>query len=103
MKTPRGEMTSIDKVLKHWLKLNKASARVDDEAIFQRWKDIVGEEIAACTRVVEVGGGELVVEVSSAPLLNELSTYYRQEILESIRKIEEFRGIHKLRFHTGSF
>ena len=99
----RGELTSIDKVLKHWLKQNKVSARVDEKSIFQRWKEIVGDEIAACTRVVEVSGGELVIEVSSAPLLNELSTYYRQEILESIRKFEEFTGIHKLRFHAGSF
>ena len=100
---PRGEMTSIDKVLKRWLKENKVSARVDEDSIFQRWKEIVGDEIASRTRVIEVGGGELVIEVSSAPLLNELSTYYRQEILESIRKIEEFRGIHKLRFRAGSF
>jgi len=100
---PRGEMTSIDKVLKHWLKQNQVSARVNEESIFQRWQEIVGDEIASRTRVIEVGGGELVIEVSSAPLLNELSTYYRQEILESVRKIEEFRGIHKLRFRAGSF
>lgn len=96
-------MTAIDQVLKHWLKQHKVSARVKEESIFQRWTEIVGDEIAANTRVIEVGGGELVIEVNSAPLLNELSTYYRQEILESIRKIEEFGGIHKLRFRAGSF
>jgi len=90
-------------ILSRWLEDNKAPKRINDKSIFQRWQEIVGPMIAECTRVVDLRAGELLVEVSSAPLLTELSTYYRQEILESVRKFEEFRGIHRLRFRAGSF
>jgi predicted nucleic acid-binding Zn ribbon protein len=100
---PRGGLAPIDEILKRWLKQNKATKRVNEGAIFSRWKDIVGDAIADRTRIVDVIHGELIVEVDSAALLNELSTYYRREILESIRQIDEFQGIHKLRFRAGSF
>jgi len=93
----------IEDLIKRWMKENKASARVDPAATFERWKEIVGEELARSTRIVDVSAGELVVEVNSAPLLNELSTYYRQEILDSLHEHDEFRGIQKLRFRAGSF
>lgn len=105
---PRGGMAPIDQIIKRWVKQNKVSRRLDDKAVFGRWNDalwkrIVGDEIAGRTRIVDVVRGELIVEVDSAPLLNELSTYYRQEMLESLRAVKEFQGIHKLRFRTGSF
>ena len=62
-----------------------------------------GEEIARHTRVIELSGGELLVEVDSSPLLNELSTYSREEILGSLQNLESFRGVRKLRFRAGSF
>ena len=90
-------------ILKRWLRDNKATARLDPGAGFTLWKEVVGEEIGERTRVVEIKNGEMIVEVDSAPLLNELSTYYCEEILESLRQREEFRGVHKLRFRAGSF
>lgn len=100
-KNTRG-LASIEDILRRWLKKTRASRRAGEHAIFGRWKEIVGEAIAARTRVVDVVGGELIVEVSSAPLLEELSTYYRKEILESLHGIEELRGIQTLRFRAGS-
>jgi hypothetical protein len=41
--------------------------------------------------------------VNSAPLLNELSTYYAPQILESLHEAEEFRTVHRLRFRAGCF
>ena len=94
---------SITDLIHKWMKENKAPARVDPGDIFESWKEIVGEDIARSTRIVDSAAGELVVEVNSAALLNELSTYYRQEILGSLREHEPFRGIQKLRFRAGSF
>ena len=85
------------------MKENKARSRSAEHSIFGMWKEIVGPEIASHTRVIDVQGGQLTVEVDSAPLLNELSTYFRKDILESIRQVEELRGVHSLRFRAGAF
>jgi predicted nucleic acid-binding Zn ribbon protein len=82
---------------------NRASERLDSEGLFEKWKEVVGEEVAERTRVVDIRRGELVVEVDSAPLLNELSTYYREEILRSLQEREEYRGIQSIRFKPGAF
>ena len=47
--------------------------------------------------------GLLIVEVDSAALLNELSTYYREEILESLRRVEGFPILREIRFRAGTF
>lgn len=84
------------------MKETRISDRLDPEGLFQRWKEVVGDEIASQTRIVSAEKGELVVEVGSAALLNELATYRKQEILEALAAREEFRGIRRLRFRAGS-
>lgn len=85
------------------MKENKVEERLESESVFSLWEKVVGGEIGRHTRVVLFNNGELVVEVDSAPLLNELSTYYKQEILDSLKEHEEFRRVHTLRFRAGSF
>ena len=99
----RCETVSIEDALRRWLKRSKARHRTSKEAIYARWSEIVGEELAARTRPVDVRSGELIVEVDSAPLLNELSTYCKEEILGSLHALEEFRAIHAIRFRAGAF
>ena len=96
-------LASIEDVLGRWLKRNKARQHVNKAAIFSRWKEVVGEDLGQRTRPVDVQGGTLLVEVESAPLLNELSTYFREDILASLRQLEEFRNIGDIRFRAGSF
>jgi predicted nucleic acid-binding Zn ribbon protein len=100
---PRAGLAPIQDVLKLWLKTNKVSRRVDESALFEQWKEIVGPGIAEHTRVIDAADGELVVEVNSAPLLQELSTYYERELLESFRQVKAFAGVQKLRFRPGAF
>ncbi len=97
----RGEASLAD-LLKRWMKEARVADRLDPDSLFQRWKEVVGEEIASQTRILSAERGELLVEVGSAALLNELSTYRRHEILASLAEREEFRGIRKLRFKAGS-
>lgn len=100
-KTPKE--SSLADLVRLWMRQNRADDRLDPSSLFGRWRDVVGEDIAAHTRIVSADRGELLVEVDSACLLNELSTYYRQEILESMSTYEEFRGIQRLRFRSGTF
>jgi hypothetical protein len=95
-------MAPIDEILKGWRRKVRASWHAGPP-LHAEWKLAVGEEIALHTRVIDVSGGELLVEVDSSPLLNELSTYSREEILGSLQRFESFRGVRKLRFRAGSF
>jgi len=96
------EPEEIGKIIARWLRKNRVSERANEEGIYQFWKEIVGEEIASQTRVVKCSGGVLTVEVASAPLLLELSGYYREGILESLRADSRFAGIQKILFRAGS-
>lgn len=105
-------MAPIEQLLGQWLEATRAKDRARRpgetrggarETLFARWQDVVGDEIAASTRVIDVRAGELIIEVASAALLNELATYYKAQILESLRDVEGFRGIHEIRFRAGSF
>lgn len=93
----------IGTILDRWLRRERVRRRFDPSGVFRRWKEVVGETIASRTRVTDLDGGVLVVEVNSAVLLQELSTFYREEILESLREIEEFGSIRDIRFRVGSF
>ena len=97
------DFAPIGDVVERWLKNHRVRARVDPASLFGKWREVVGQEIASQTRVIDLKGGELIVEVRSAPLLNELATYYCQEILESLRRVAEFQGVRTIRFKSGSF
>jgi hypothetical protein len=96
------EPEELGAILTRWLSATQAAERLGEDGIFQKWRDIVGEDVGAATRVVKCAGGVLTVEVASAPLLNELSSFRREEILELVRAREEFRGIHDIRFRAGA-
>ena len=95
-------MQPLGDLVDRWLKKNRVRERVDTASLFGRWRDVVGEELSRKTRIVDVRGGELIVEVSSSTLLNELSTYGREDIMESLREIDEFRGVKTVRFRVGT-
>ncbi len=96
------EPEEIAKILSRWLSTHRVRERVSEDSIYARWKDVVGEEIAAATRVVRCARGVITVEVSSAPLLTELATYHREDILASIRALEGFEATREIRFRAGS-
>ena len=101
-KTSKGPET-LEAILSRWLKKNQINATLGREQIDRRWEDTVGMEIAEKTRVVDLRGGTLVVEVDSAPLLGELSAYYREEIIQTLRQGDDFPNLREIRFRAASF
>lgn len=77
--------------------------RLQPSSVYEKWTRVVGQSIAANTRVIELTGGTLLIEVNSPALLQELSTYYSQELLDSMKSFEEFATIREIRFRAGSF
>lgn len=100
---PRGGLAPIQVLVQRWLKEHRSLRKVSSDAYREAWQAIVGSEIAQHTRVVDLVRGELIVEVDSAALLNELSTYFRAEILASMATRPELQGAQKIRFRSGSF
>ena len=54
------------------------------ESVRQKWRQAVGEELAARTRVISFRRGVLRVEVQSSALLQELACVYKEEITRSL-------------------
>ena len=93
----------LETILRRWLKKNGLDSSLGRVEIDRCWSETVGGEIAERTRIVDLRGGTLVVEVDSAPLLGELSAYYREEIMRSLRQREGFPNLQNIRFRAGNF
>ena len=93
----------LEDILRRWLKENSLDTTLGRAQLESCWKDTVGDEVAERTRIVDLRGGTLVVEVDSAPLLGELSAYYREEIMSSLRQSEGFPNFQNIRFRAGNF
>ena len=93
----------LEDILRRWLKENSLDTTLGRAQLESCWKDTVGDEVADRTRIVDLRGGTLVVEVDSAPLLGELSSYYREEIMSSLRQSEGFPNFQNIRFRAGNF
>jgi len=53
--------------------------------IAQAWRDVAGPDVATETAVQSFRKGVLTILVNSAPLLSELTTYQREELLAALR------------------
>ena len=73
-------------------------ARGRYRALNHAWDELVGESIAARTRIRSFGDGELVVEVDSSVLLHELSAFLAPQLVDGLQAVKAGRDIVKLRF-----
>lgn len=75
-------------VLGRWLRRHRRDRDIRQYAIRHRWRELVGEQLAARTEPCSLKGGLLTVVVASAAWLNELAML-RGSI---VRKINELFG-----------
>ena len=68
----------------------------------RRWTELVGETIAARTRIRAYDKGELLVEVDSPVLLHELSGFMKRELVRGLQESPGSRDIVKIRFRLGA-
>lgn len=94
-------LEGIEGIVQRWMKTHKVLERTREGSIYERWHEIVGEDIASQSRAVDLRAGKLVIEVDSPALLFELSTYYRAEILASLRNLRDLPEVHELQFRPG--
>lgn len=65
------------------------------------WREAVGDTFSAGSHVTKYRGGRLFVEVSSAPLLLELSSFMKKDIVAKLRKSRRLRSLADIVFRSG--
>jgi hypothetical protein len=95
---------AIGDLLQGFLRTSKVGRDLARDALEALWREAVGPEIAASTRVRGFRGGVLTIEVASSALLQELSTFYGASILTSLKaQGGPFGEVREIAFRLGSF
>lgn len=69
----------------------------------ERWVEVVGESVGQHTRILTLERGVLRIEVDSPPLMAELATFRKAEVLARLREALPSRNVRDLRFMPGSW
>jgi predicted nucleic acid-binding Zn ribbon protein len=75
----------VGKILRRVLKEHGLDRPKELKEIEIAWRDVAGPDVSAETSVLSFRKGVLTIGVSSAPLLSELTTYQREELLAALR------------------
>jgi len=77
--------SSISDVLKEIINVNKLRPGIDQIAVTEAWKNLMGNGVNSYTRNVVLKGNTLYVELTSAVLREELS-YGKEKIITMINE-----------------
>jgi hypothetical protein len=78
------------------------TARSRFRKLNRTWAELVGEAVAARTRIRAYDKGELVVEVDSPVLLHELSSFMKGRLVRGLQESPHGRDIERIRFRLGA-
>ena len=88
-------------ILREALKASRIDVDLDAHRIWQQWKDVVGPTIAENTRPQAVKGKLLLVNVSSAPWMQQLQ-FLKSELIEKLNDTLGKEVVGDIRFKIGS-
>ena len=71
----RGGVSSMADAVQQFLRTSRLDRRLVEHEVLAAWGQALGPAQAARARAVRFRDGELLVEVASAPLLQELTTF----------------------------
>lgn len=94
-----GPSASIREVLALVFKQHGIGGDPKLRRVVAAWREAVGSESFARTRVVSFLRNVLSVEVDSAALLQELAVYRKRELLQALRRVEA--SISEVKFRVG--
>ncbi|OHB74439.1 MAG: hypothetical protein A2Z34_05150 [Planctomycetes bacterium RBG_16_59_8] len=103
--TGKGGATPVKRikdVIEAFLRSPTIARRKRFDGIEDAWAFIVGEQLAAATKVAGVRRSVLTVEVESAAVRHELEVLRRDEILERIRTLLPRADIIRVRYQMKS-
>ena len=92
----------IGDVIKRLLKRKRFYEKGKFGALVHAWAHVVGDEIAAHTRISGFREGRLVVDVDSSVLLHELGGFLKEQVLRELQATDGGVDVMELRFRLGS-
>lgn len=95
------DFTDIQTLLDRSRSLQKIRDRLRQGDLNGPWREVAGEPVARASRARRFRGGKLQVDVFSAPLLQELATYRKQQLIEKLREREGFSNLIDIVFRHG--
>ena len=98
---PGDRARPIGDVLKALLRRKRFLQKGKYPALTTAWAELVGEGIAARTRVRSFQEGRLTVEVASSVLLQELSGFMKEQLLAGMQGCKAGKDVAELRFCLG--
>ena len=69
----------------------------------ERWVELAGAGVASHTRILTLDRGVLKIEVDSSPLMAELATFRKDELLRKLVAAFPAKRLRDLKFVAGSW
>jgi len=98
----RGGPRRFGDVLGQLLRAKKFYQKGKYGALVDAWREVVGEEIGARTRIVSFEHGRITVEVTDAALHQELSGFMRAALVQQLQQAAGGEDVVELRFRLGA-
>ena len=95
-----GKPARLGGVLQQALKASNIDIDLELYGLWERWPDLVGTAIAKNARPAGIKGRLLVVNVSSAPWMQQLQ-YLKPELMEKLNRGLGRQAIENIRFQIG--
>jgi predicted nucleic acid-binding Zn ribbon protein len=83
-----------------YLKRAGLKTLVSSKDVWKEWTSLVGDEIAAQTRISRFSKGVLTIDVSSSALLSELRNYLYESLVSSLSGRLK-RPVHTIKFRLA--
>jgi predicted nucleic acid-binding Zn ribbon protein len=99
---PDNNLTPIQDVVPAFLKSLGLDQQWREQAVVEKWADIVGPQIAAQTRPAQLQRGVLTVFVTHPTWLSELERFHKETILRRLQKQCPSAQVRALRFQISS-
>ena len=94
----RGGMSSMGDALGHFLRSSGLERRMGEQRALAAWSKALGPESAKRARAVRCRDGELLVEVDSAALLQELKNFTGEGLRRATNKLLGGEPIQRVSF-----
>ncbi len=98
---PKREFASVGDILERSPAMRAIREYERTASLREAWEESVGPLAARNSRVTRYAGGTLHVDVFSAPMLQELSSYRKKEIMARLRRTDKFKGLIDIAFRAG--
>jgi predicted nucleic acid-binding Zn ribbon protein len=95
-----GKPDLLGNILGETLKASKIGIDLELHRLWKQWADLVGPAIAHNTRPAAIKGKLLLVNVSSAPWMQQLQ-YLKDELIAKLNAALDKEAVQDIRFRVG--